>query len=118
MFSRSAYKKLKKLCVKLQKEIKREFCNYLNFKSATDYKLLWKSERITLVEKEKDISENSKLVQILNEHFGNVIKNLGITKIIHDRFNEGLIIANYKNRPGTTKIKENMVSTKNVYLIM
>ena len=88
--TRSAYKRQINFCVKLLRKTKKEFYNNLNVKYITENKLFWKmvkpsftdktlkDERITLVEKDKVVSDESKLVEIFSKYFGNIIQNLGI----------------------------------------
>ena len=76
--------------MKLLRKTKKEFYNNLNVKYITKKKLYWKTvkssftdktlkdERITLVENNKFFSDKSKLVEIFNKHFGNIVQNLGI----------------------------------------
>ena len=76
--------------MKLLRKTKKEFYNNLNVKYITENKLFWKTvkplftdktlkdERITLVENNKVISDESKLVDIFGKYFGNIVQNLGI----------------------------------------
>ena len=85
-----AYKKQRNLCVKLLKRAKKTFYNTLDFKKVCDNKTFWKTikpnftektikdQKITLVEKETVISEDSELAEVFNNYFGNVVKNLNI----------------------------------------
>ena len=88
--TRSAYKKQINFCVKLLRKTKKEFYNNLNVKHITENKLFWKTvkpcftdktlkvERITLVENNKVVSDQSKLVEIFSKYFGNIVQNRGI----------------------------------------
>ena len=76
--------------MKLLRKTKKEFYNNLNVKYITENKLFWKTvkpsftdktlkdERITLVENNKVVSDESKLVEIFSKYFGNIVQNLGI----------------------------------------
>ena len=76
--------------MKLSRKTKKEFYNNLNVKYITKNKLFWKTvkpsftdktlndEKITLVEKNKVVSNESELVQIFGKYFGNIVQNLGI----------------------------------------
>ena len=76
--------------MKLLRKTKKEFSNNLNVKYITGIKLFWKTvkpsfagktlkdERITLVENNKVVSDESELVEILSKYFGNIVQNLGI----------------------------------------
>ena len=88
--TRSAYKRQINICVKLLRKTKKQFYNNLNVKYITESKLFWKTvkpsftektlkdERITLVENNKVVSDESNLVEIFSKFFGNIIENLGI----------------------------------------
>ena len=77
--TRSAYKRQINICVKLLRKTKKEFCNNLNVKYITKNKLFWKTvkpsftdknlkdERITLVENNKIVSDESELVEIFKQ---------------------------------------------------
>ena len=88
--TRSAYKRQRNFCVKLLRKTKKEFYNNLNVKYITENKLflktvkpsftdkILKDERITLVENNKVVSDESELVEIFCKYFGNIVQNLGI----------------------------------------
>ena len=77
--TRSAYKRQINICVKLLRKTKKEFYNNLNVKYITKNKLFWKTvkpsftdknlkdERITLVENNKVVSDESELVEIFKQ---------------------------------------------------
>ena len=129
--TRSAYKRQRNFCVKLLRITKKEFFNNLNVKYITENKLFWKTvkptftdktlkdERITLVENNKVVSDESKLVEIFGKYFGNIVQNLriaGLTNISSD--NETVTIRKaiekYQNYPSIKVIWENIDTTKNV----
>ena len=76
--------------MKLLRKNTEEFYNNLNVKYITESKPFWKTvkpsftdktlkdERITLVENNKVVSDESKLVEIFSKYFGNIVQNLGI----------------------------------------
>ena len=76
--------------MKLLRKTKKEFYNNLNVKFITENKLFRKTvkpsftdktlkdEQITLVENNKVVSGESKLVEIFSKSFGNIVQNLGI----------------------------------------
>ena len=76
--------------MKILRKIKKEIYNNLNVKYITENKLFWKTvkpsftdktlkdERITLVENNKVVSDESKLVEIFSRYFGNIVQNLGM----------------------------------------
>ena len=78
--------------MKLLTKTKKEFCNNLNIKYITENKLFWKTVKlsftdetskdkiITLVENNKVVSDESKLVEIFSKYFGNIVRNLGIER--------------------------------------
>ena len=87
---RSEYKRQRSFCLKLLIKTKTESYSNLNVKYITENKLFWKTvkpsftektlknERITLIENNKVVSDESKLVEIFCKYFGNIIQNLGI----------------------------------------
>ena len=86
---RSAHKRQINFYVKLLRKTKKEFYNNLNVKYITENKLFWKTvkpsftgktlkdERITLVENNKVVSDESELVEIFSKYFGNIVQILG-----------------------------------------
>ena len=83
--TRSAYKRQRNFCVKLLRKTKKEFYNNPNVKYITENILFCKTvkptfidktlkdERITLVENNKVVSDESKLVEIFSKYFGNIV---------------------------------------------
>ena len=88
--TRSAYKRRRNFCVKLLRKTKKEFYNNPNVKHITENKLFWKTvkpsftdktlkdKRITLIENNKVVSDESKLVEIFSKYFANIVQKLGI----------------------------------------
>ena len=116
--------------MKLLRKTKKEFYNNLNVKFITENKLFRKTvkpsftdktlkdEQITLVENNKVVSGESKLVEIFSKSFGNIVQNLGInglTNISSD--NDALTIRQaiekYQNHPSIKVIQENIDTANN-----
>ena len=76
--------------MKLLRKTKKEFYNNPNAKHITENKLFWKTvkpsftdktlkdKRITLIENNKVVSDESKLVEIFSKYFANIVQKLGI----------------------------------------
>ena len=116
--------------MKLLRKTKKEFYNNLNVKYITENKLFWKTvkplftdktlkdERITLVENNKVVSDESKLVEIFCKYFGNIVQNLGIdglTNISSDNDAATIrkAIDKYQNHLSIRVIRENIDTTNN-----
>ena len=117
-----AYKKQRNLCVKLLKKAKRTFYNTLDVKKISDNKTFWKTikpnftektikdQKITLVENDSVISEDSELVEVFSKYFESVVKNLNIQRPIFSQEHDDPIanaITNFEQHPSILKIKEN-----------
>ena len=117
-----AYKKQRNLCVKLLKKAKRTFYNTLDAKKISDNKTFWKTikpnftektikdQKITLVENDSVISEDSELAEVFSKYFENVVKNLNIQRPIFSQEHDDPIantITNFEQHPSILKIKEN-----------
>ena len=128
--TRSAYKRQRNFCVKLLRKTKKEFYNNLNVKYITKNKLFWKAvkpsftdktlrdERITLVENNKVVSDESKLVEIFSKYFGNIVQNLGIDGLTNTSSDNDAVtirqaIEKYQNHPSIKVIRENIDTTNN-----
>ena len=128
--TRSAYKRQRNFCVKLLRKTKKEFYNNLNVKYITENKLFWKTvkpsftdktlkdERITLVENNKVVSDESKLVEIFSKYFGNIVQNLGIDGLTNTSSDNDAVtirqaIEKYQNHPSIKVIWENIDTTNN-----
>ena len=126
----TAYKRQRNFCVKLLRKTKKEFYNNLNVKYITENKLFWKTvkpsftdktlkdERITLVEKDKVVSDESKLVEIFSKYFGNIIQNLGIDGLTNTSSDNDAVtirkaLEKYQNHPSIKVIRENIDTTNN-----
>ena len=99
-------------------------------KYITENKLFWKTvkpsftdktlkdERITLVENNKVVSDESKLVEIFSKYFGNIVQNLGIDGLKNISSDNDAVtlrkaIEKYQNHPCIKVIRENIDTTKN-----
>ena len=128
--TRSGYKKQENVWVKLLRKTKKEFYNNLNVKHNTENKLFWKTvkpsftdktlkdERITLVENNKVVSDESKLVEIFSKYFGNIVQNLGIDGLTNTSSDNDAVtirqaIEKYQNHPSIKVIRENIDTTNN-----
>ena len=102
--------------MKLLRKTKKELYNNLNVKYITENKLFWKTvtpsftdktlkdERITLVENNKVISDESELVEIFSQYFGNIFQNLGIDGLTNTSSDNEAVtirqaIETYQNHP-------------------
>ena len=78
-------------CVRLLRKSKKNFYNNLDVKRMTDNRKFWqtikpnciyktlKDERITLVEEDKIITEESDVVKIFKDHFEKIVETLKLT---------------------------------------
>ena len=116
-----AYKKQRNLCVKLLKRAKKTFYNALDVKKVSDNKTFWKTikvnftektikdQKITLVEKETVISEESELAEVFINYFENVVNNLNNQRPIFSHEHTDPIanaMKNVEQHPSILKIKE------------
>ena len=128
--NRSTYKRQKNVCVKLVRKSEKEFYNNLNLKYITENKLFWKTvklsftdkilkdERITLVENNKVVSDESELVEIFSKYFENIVQNLVIDGLTNNSPENDTVtireaIEKYQNYPSIKVIQENINSTNN-----
>ena len=77
-----------------------------------------KNERITLAENNKVVSGESKLVEIFNKYFGNIVQNLGIDGLTNTSSDNDAVtirqaIEKYQNHPSIKVIRENIDTTNN-----
>ena len=77
-----------------------------------------KDERITLVENNKVVSDERKLVEIFSKYFGNIVQNLGIDGLTNicsdnDAVTTRKAIEKYENHPSIKVIWENIDITHN-----
>ena len=113
--------------MKLLRKTRKEFYNNFNVKYITENKLFWKTvkpfthktlkdERITLVENNKVVSDESKLVEIFSKYFGNIVQNLGIDGLTNTSSDNDAVtirqaIEKYQNHPSIKVIPENIDTT-------
>ena len=79
-----------------------------------------KDERITLVEDNKVVSDESKLVEIFSKYFGNIVQNLGIDGLTNTSSDNDAVtirqaIEKYQNHPSIKVIRENIDATNNFW---
>ena len=125
--SRENFNKQRNYCVQLVRKSKREYYGHLNEKNVTDNKTFWKTvkfflsskttnhSKITLVENDKVINDDTKVAETLDSFFTEAVLNLKIPKyktssIVMDE-NESnkdidRIVEKYKHHPSVTAIKE------------
>ena len=87
---RKAYKKQGNLCVSLLRQNKKDYFETLDIKSVTDNKMFWKtvaplfsnkskaSNKITLSENEKLITNDQKSAEVFNNYFNSIVEELNI----------------------------------------
>ena len=114
--------------MKLLRKTKKEFYNNLNVKYITENKLFWKTvkpsftdktlkdERITLVENNKVVSDESELVEIFSKYFGNIVQNLGTDGLTNNSSDNDAVtirqaIEKHQNHPSIKVIRENIDTT-------
>ena len=124
---RDAYKKQRNLCVSLLRQNKKDYFETLDIKSVTDNKMFWKtvaplfsnkskaSNKITLSENEKLITNDQKCAEVFNNYFNSIVEELNIPidqNLLNDAslFDDPIIAAvhKYKRHPSILKIKENV----------
>ena len=128
--NKTSYKRYRNFCVSLLNKEKKKFYNNLDMKDIKDTKKFWQNVKplftgkskletnITLVEKDKVITDNNEVAEILNNYFIEAIQNLDIEnvdvketgKIQSDNFDEIIenILQKYTTHPSILKIKENV----------
>ena len=108
--------------MKLLRKTKKEFYNNLNVKYITENKLFWKTvkpsftdktlkdERITLVQNNKVVSDESELLKIFSKYFGNIVQNLRIDGLTNTSSDNDAVtirqaIEKYQNHPSIKVIR-------------
>ena len=87
------YRQLRNKCVKLAKKVKNDYFKNINIQSIIDNKKFWKTVKpnfsnkiktgnIILLDDGKIISENTKIAEVFNDYFINIVKDLQIPDII------------------------------------
>ena len=128
------YKKQRNYCVKLLKREKKAYFSSLNINSISNSKMFWKTikpffseknvtnNKIILVEDENIISDDTKVGDIMNTYFSNVVSQLDIqgyknNKYTHiTEFDELLNTVNkFKSHPSIKKIKQNIQITESFF---
>ena len=115
------YKRQRNLCVKLLRKSKKVFYNNLNMKRITNNGKYWqtiklnftgktlKDERITLVNRDKVITEEKDVVKKLKDLFEKIAETLKIDRpILSDLSDDPVLnaIENFSHRASVLKIKE------------
>ena len=121
--NRKKYSKQQNYCVSLLRRIKKNYYN-LNEESITDNRNFWKTvtpflsgkvsstERITLIENDKNINNHNETANIINTFFSNIVINLnvpechdceGISRNISDPILKAIV--KYRNHPGIKTIR-------------
>ena len=130
--NRSTYKTQRNFCVKLLRNTKKEFYNNLNVKYITKNKFFWKTvkpsftdktlkdEKVTLVENNKVVSDESELVEIFSKFFGNIVQNLGIDILTSTSSDNEAVtirqaIEKYQNHFRIKVIQENIGTANNLF---
>ena len=124
--NRANYTKYRNYCTRLFRKEKKLYYNNLDMKLLTDNKKFWKTvkpffsdkhfsnNKITLLENEEIISDDTEVAQKFNKYFTNVVKSLNIEGFQTDYcYNTKLdnisnIIEKFKTHPSIYKIKENV----------
>ena len=108
--------------MKLLRKTKKEFYDNLNVKYITENKLFWetvkpsftdktlKDERITLVQNNKVVSDESELLKIFSKYFGNIVQNLRIDGLTNTSSDNDAVtirqaIEKYQNHPSIKVIR-------------
>ena len=124
---REAYKIQRNLCVSLLHQNKKDYFETLDMKSVTDNKMFWKtvaplfsnkskaSNKITLSENEKLITNDQKSAEVFNNYFNSIVEELNIPidqNLLNDAslFDDAIIAAvhKYERHPSILKIKEKL----------
>ena len=112
------------------KKAEEEFYNHLNAKYITENKLFWKTvkpsfadktlkdERITIVENNLVVSDESELVESFSRYFGSIFQNLEIDALTNTSLDNGAVslrqaIEKCQNHPSIKVIRENIDTTNN-----
>ena len=126
---RQRFRKQRNLCVSLLRKTKRSSYSNLNEKNVIDDRIFWKmvkpmlsnkfvnSERITLVDYEKIITNDKEIAKVLNDFFSNIIETLNILQknytdsmIDNVRDHTLEVILKYRKHPSILAIKRKIKS--------
>ena len=117
---------VKKVCGESTKKVNRDYFVNLNLNSVTDNKKFWqsvkpnftnksiKSKKIVLVENGDIISETNKTVEIMNDYFVNITREIDVPEVCHTDVGSlctspiDVIIQTYSEHPSIIKINENV----------
>ena len=119
------YRQLRNKCVKLTKKVKSDYFKNINIQSIIDNKNFWKTVKpnfsnkiktgnIILLDDGKIISENTKIAEVFNDYFINIVKDLQIpdiilaeVSVIPQNINDPIdnILYTYHNHPSIIKIR-------------
>ena len=119
------YTKQRNYCVSLLRKVKNKHYSNLNEKDVTDNKMFWKtvkpffsdkvtsSEKITLIEEDEIIGNDSDTARVLNTLFSNIVSNLKIPEYtkcdpLSEFISDSVLksIVKYRNHPNILKIGE------------
>ena len=119
------YTKQRNYCVSLLRKVKNKHYSNLNEKDVTDNKMFWKtvkpffsdkvtsSEKITLIEEDEIIGNDSDTARVLNTSFSNIVSNLKIPEYtrcdpLSDFISNPVLksIVKYRNHPSILRIGE------------
>ena len=123
------YKRQRNYCVNLLKKEKKKYYDNLNIKSITDNKTFWKTVKplfseknnpggkITLIENDTIISDDTKVANTFNDYFTNIVKNLNIQESITEEDIAKNVnvkiddcISRFRNHESIIRIKQNVNS--------
>ena len=117
------YKKQRNYCVNLSKKVKRQYYNNLDISNVLDNKKFWSaikplfsdkhiiSKKITLIEGNDIISDDTLVAETFNAYFSNIVANLDIRGFVGDTSITGSnpvcnAINTYKEHPSILAIKK------------
>jgi hypothetical protein len=122
--SKEAYTKQRNVCTGMVRKKKTTYFSNLNTRDITDNRSFWKTVRplfsdkssgggkITLIEGDDILSQDTKVAKVLNEYFNKVVENLGIESNDNiEQSTEGVsdpilkAIKKYEKHPCITRIK-------------
>ena len=115
--NRSRYIKQRNYCASLLRKVKTQYHSNLNERNVTDNKTFWKTvkpflsdkitskEKITLIEKNKIVSDHEDTVQVLNTFFSNIAGSLNIPEYVTNNPIMKLIVK-YRKHPSILIIEE------------
>ena len=130
-----SYKKQRNFCSKLYKKERKKYYEMLDLKNVTDNKEFWKTvkpflsdkvttfPKISLVEKGKIISDESKVANSFSNFFENAIRSLGIKANEHSQENYDLknpveiAIKKFEQHPSINLINKNITNNENFHFL-